>query len=259
MKETKNIYKEVFLKFNLKGMAFIPVELKDGSVYYIDKVYELKALDMKLQSEDISLDDFKYIIAIETEKHWNDKTVPTKFGTTSWEHYLKDKFAWEVYPKYSTEEYNKQLNYYRQFGIDYSKVSCSCWEDDLMHPKRKLKNYRIINDDIAIADSELKGGGTELIMKWKGEVHKFDDKCSMDVIRKQNKYASQKVKQFKGQIFKDQAELAGQVIYQYIRGFMMGIIISEGTKGQTGAVLLGKDSVTKVNDKGYIKIGKEAK
>lgn len=254
-----NTHKDIFLKFGLKGVIYIPITLRDGSIYNIDRVYELKALDMKLQSEGISLEDFREIIAIEAEKHWNNRTVPTKFGVSRWERYLKDKFKWEMYGQYSTESYNEQVKFYRKFGVDYSKVSCSCWEDDLNHPSRKFKNYKVINKDIALADSELEGGGTELIMKWEGEAHKFDDKCSMDIIHKMGKYTSQKIKQFKGQIFKNQAELAGEIIYQYIRGFMMGIIISEGTKGQAGAVLLGEDSVTRINDKGYIWIGKDGR
>lgn len=252
-----NIYEQIFLKFNLKGAVFIPLELRDGTIYNIDKVYELKALDMKLESEGTSLDDFKVIVAIETEKHWNNKTVPTKFGTTSWEHYLKDKFAWEIYDELSIEEYKKQKEYFKKLGIDYSKVSCSCWENDLRHPKREFKNYKIINEDVAVADSGLRGGGIQLVINPKGKIDRFDWDCTWDKIHKQEEYASRKFKKFKGQIFKNQAELAGEVIYQYIRGFMMGIILSEGSKGKTSTTLLGKDSVIYINEGGYVKIGKE--
>lgn len=69
------------------------VKMLDGSIYKIDDKFWLKALDMKLQAEELDFRKFKEVFSKIVKKHWTDKTVPTKFGwDDSWEEYFQDEY-----------------------------------------------------------------------------------------------------------------------------------------------------------------------
>jgi len=78
-------------KFELNVVpAKAEVKMLDGSIYKIDNKFWLKALDMKLQAEGLDFGKFIEVFPKIVEKHWNDKTVPTKFGRdSSWEEYFQ--------------------------------------------------------------------------------------------------------------------------------------------------------------------------
>ncbi|MBU1213537.1 MAG: hypothetical protein KJ587_20070 [Alphaproteobacteria bacterium] len=232
----------------------IQIEMLDNSKFKIENKYWLKALNMKLKNENLTLEEFNEIIKIETEKHWRNKTTLTKFGTASWESNLKQKFYMEKYDKFWKEEHKKQVKYYKKLGVDYDKVSSTCWEKNIEKPVRHFKDYKIINKDLAIADSDLKDGQIQLIIKIKGSVDKFDNKIMEEGIKKQQKYAENKFKKFKGKIYKNQSELAEEILYSYIRGYLMGIIFSKETKGKGETILLGRNNVTKISKDSIIQM-----
>jgi len=117
------------------GIKRVVIQLPDGSVFSVKDKDKLSALKMKLEVDELSIDKFISIFIKKVEKHWNKKTLPTKF-------------PWDI-----------------------------SWEN-----KKEAKNR-----------------------------------------------------------FKNQAELAGKVFYQYIRPYLLGILLSKATRGKAGSIVTAED------------------
>lgn len=149
MKENKEIRK----KKTEERIKKIIIQLSDGSVFCVDDKNKLSALKMKLKIDDISTDEFISIFIKRIEKHWKNKTLPTKF-------------PWDINWKEHFEEIIDMKRYVNQ------KIT----------KKDKLK-----------------------------------------------------IK------FKNQAELAEEVFYQYVRAYLMGILLSKASEGKVGSTVTGED------------------
>ena len=57
----------------------IKIKLNDESVFSIESNDQISALRMKLDVDDLTIDEFTPFFTKEVEKHWNDRTVLTKF------------------------------------------------------------------------------------------------------------------------------------------------------------------------------------
>lgn len=145
-------WKVIRLFLGKKSITEVKIKLSDNSTFSVKNKDQISALKMKLQVDDISLEEFIPIFVEEVKKHWNNKTVPTKFPwDISWKKYFENKESIKI--------------------------------------NKKTKNR-----------------------------------------------------------FKNQAELAEKVFYQYIRPYLMGILLSKATKGKSGSIVTSDKSISFVKD-----------
>lgn len=229
--EKKN-YKE-----NTGKIETISIKLNDDSIFPINNYDKISALKMKLDIDEISLEEFKSIFASEVQKHWNNKTVPTKFPwDMSWEEDLKDEIFDEYYEKIRNEK-DKEIE--KKVG----KIKYITGRENFERSVKE-KNLDSLEDGVAIC-------GNRLILSWdspKGKIYKQISDKFFGYVKKESDEEFVKRRQEAKNRFKNQAELAKEVFYQYIRPYLMGILLSRATKGKSGALIASDDNLTLVKN-----------
>jgi len=239
------------------NIIFLSIEMPDNSIFEITNPYQWKALQMKMRSEDIDLNLVKEVIIEETKRHWENRTVPTKYGwADSWEENIKN---WLYLKKCDELEINVLETFKKKYGGYVSLiVPEGCLEQDAHGMKKLLE----LNKEKGYAKYIDADGKIAFIITHQSQMNKELD--SLSRCTNALKWADKEIKKSKWQKviknrFKNMGELAHEVLYYKIRGFLMGIVLSEETKGRCHSILLGNGKVTKVGKDGFItkKMGKK--
>lgn len=210
--------------------------LKDGTKFELDIPLWSKALKMKVESEGLNIDNNWQLIhdnfVEQVNKHWETKTVPTKFSwDESWEADCEDEIFWKLY----MDDHSVQQQYEERYGKgSYPRV---------IVPPQLLKEEQERLPNIVIIANNTKQA------KYLDKLH--DE--NFDKLRKKSREMADR--EFKP--FKTQAELAPKVMYQLIRVALMGIMFSEMTEGKGKVVGIGKDKQTVYTSKGFVSVKDE--
>lgn len=211
----------------------IVIYLPDCSVFSIKDKDKLTALNMKLKIEGLSIDNFTHLFTKEVKKHWKNKTVPTKFPfDISWEKDLRDEIWYEYYEKTIAPKSNEIK---RKIGRVFYVTGRANFERAVQE-----KNLKVIEDGVA----REKG---ELILAWdsvKGKLYKeILDKFSKIIQDKTEKEFLKRKDEAKNR-FKNQAQLAEEVFYQYVRSYLSGIKLSKARKRKLGSIITSENNKT---------------
>lgn len=208
----------------------IQFELEDGSVYtFLSAVYEAA---WKMKHGEFTSEHEK-MIRSEVSRLWKEKKVPTKFGYESWESHIYDEEFWAPYQKEQKEVWKM---FHRMFG-------------------KKYKNYCIspvgTNVEKEMEKFEPKFRRTYLILvRGTQECDKYlkeEDKIRNKFNALSDMKARKRIENREADVlFKNHAELCERLIYQELRGYIMGMCLSELTKGKAKTLLVGKDKLTEV-------------
>lgn len=219
-----------------KGLKRVIIQLSDSSVFCVNDENKLSALKMKLEVDELSIEKFISIFIKKVEKHWNKRTVPTKFPwDISWKRDLWEEIFDKYYDKF---EHEKEKEIKKKVGKFAYITGRTNFERDI-----KEKNLKVIEDGVAVytkdscnADKLLKKGSC--IITWdskRGEKYReILDKFFKLVKKEADKEFAKRKEEAKNR-FKNQSKLAEEVFYQYIRPYLIGIILSKATKGKVGS------------------------
>ena len=238
-----------------KGKTKIEVKpaltMEDESVFSIPSGAWAKALKMKLNNENIKMKEFERIFKKEVAMHWKNRTVPTKFGfNDTWAKDLEDEYYWDEYYKIEKKRFKEFENYVKkQIGINFTSIIITPqkhFESHINEQKQQGIKIKIIRDGIALEEKN----GKELIMRRDTPEHQAYEKINNkynNIIRQKVKERLKKEPKEKIELrYKNHAELAEVVLYQYLRAYIMGIALGELSKGKSGVIALGKDRVTQI-------------
>lgn len=221
-----------------KELKKVIIQLPDSSVFCVNDENKLSALKMKLEVGELSIEEFISIFIKKVEKHWNKRTVPTKF---LWDISWKRDFWKEIFDKYYNKfEHEKEKEIKKKVGKFTYITGRANFERDV-----KEKNLKVIEDGVAVytkdscnADKLLKKGSC--IITWdskRGEKYrKILDKFFKLIKKEADKEFAKRKEEAKNR-FKNQSKLAEEVFYQYIRPYLIGIILSKATKGKVGGIV----------------------
>lgn len=216
----------------------IKIQLSDKSVFSIKNNNQISALRMKLDVDGLSLDEFESIFVDEVEKHWKNKTVPTKFSfDVSWEEDLKNEIWHKLYYKlYSWEDREVK----KTFGYAVASLTPVRWFDKDV----KEENVKLIRDGIALKNNKLvlRNDTKEAKIYWE-----ISERFS-EIVKKETEKEFTKRRAEAKKRFKNQAELAKEVFYQYIRPYLMGILLSKATKRGVGTLVTSNKGVSLVRE-----------
>lgn len=214
----------------------IKIKLNDGSVFSIESNDQISALRIKLDVDDLTIDEFIPFFTKEVEKHWNDRTVSTKFPwDISWEKDLKDEIWHKLYHKLHHWE-DKEVK--KTFGYDIASLNPVEWFDKYV----KEENAKLIKDGVALKDNKLilRNDTKEAKAYWE-----ISERFS-EIVKKETEKEFERRKDEAKNRFKNQAELAKAIFYQYIRPYLMGILLSKLTKGKVGSLVTSDDGISLV-------------
>ncbi len=215
----------------------IRISLNDKSVFTIKNEDKLSALRMKLDVEGIAVDEFASLFIEEIARHWNNRTVPTKFPwDLSWEEDLKDDIWHSYYRKFS----DKKAEEIKENIGDVAYITGrKNFERNV-----KEKNLKVVEDGVAICDKELFKG---LVITWDSDKGKnyeeISNKYSRIIKRETEKEFAKRRDEAKNR-FKNQAELAEFVFYQFVRPYLLGILLSRATKGKAGSIVTSDKAIS---------------
>ena len=222
----------------------LKIKMLDGSVFTMPNEYWQKAFGTKYSIEDLKA--IKETFTKVTQQHWDKKTVPTKFSwDDSWHEDLRDEIYWgKLHDKYDEIECNEFKD---KFGREWSSLIPKGHLDSNLEEKHitKLRNGIGLN----MKDNTL-------IIERETPEAKFLDKIETrdrELLKKETDKEFEKQKESANTRFKTHAELGYEVMYQYIRAPLMGVIVSEMSKNKkkTPTVLaLGNNKITEYNGKG---------
>lgn len=222
------------VKIREDNSSGINIKLRDNSNLFINDENWLFALKSKLNDEDMSFEEFKSFFVKDVEKHWNNKTVPSKWPWDfTWERELEDDIWHKLYRKLDGWEEKEEK---KSFGYPVSSLIPVKWFDKEV----KEKNARIIRDGVAVKDNKL-------ILRNGTEEAKICNEISdryANLIKKETEKEFEKRRKEADNKYKSQAELAKEVLYYHIRGRLMGIILSKATDGKTGGIATSDNSVS---------------
>jgi hypothetical protein len=212
----------------------IAVEFEDGSILYIDDPNLVFALKTKLNDENISFEGFKKIFIEKVIKHWENKTVPTKWPwDCSWEEDFKDDIWHKLYHKlYDWEE--KEVK--KAFGYRVAGLTPARWFLDEVN----RENAKLVREGVAIKNNKLIIRNDTEEAKIYNEISERYDKLVHDETQKE----FEKRKSEAENKYKNQSELAKEVLYYSIRGRLMGVILSKATKGKSGSIVTSDNSIS---------------
>ena len=216
----------------------IIAQLPDGSVFCVKNKNKLSALKMKLKVDELSIEEFISIFIKKVEKHWDKRTIPTKFPFgISWE-----KDLWEeIFDKYHDKfEHEKEKEIKEKVGKFIYITGKANFERAV-----KEKNLKVVEDGTAVytkdshdPDKLLSEG--KRIITWDSrmgeEYRKILDKFFKLVKKEADKEFAKRKEEAKNR-FKNQSKLAEEVFYQYIRPYLIGVILSKATKGKLGSIV----------------------
>ncbi|MDP3026795.1 MAG: hypothetical protein Q8N63_03735 [Nanoarchaeota archaeon] len=212
----------------------IAVEFEDGSVFSIDDPNWVFALESKLNDENISFEEFKQIFIKEVIKHWKNRTIPTKWPwDCSWEEDFKDDIWHRLYHElYDWEEREVK----KTFGYKVAGLTSARWFLDEVN----RENAKLIKEGVAIKNNEL------IIRKDTEEAKIYDEISERygKLVHDETQKEFEKRKEEAKNRFKNQAELAKEVLYYSIRGRLMGVILSKATKGKSGSIVTSDNSIS---------------
>lgn len=214
----------------------IRIKLKDHSAFLIKGKDKVSALKMKLDVEDMAINEFIDIFVEDVEKHWNKKTVPTKFPwDLSWEEDLKDDIWHELYNKLQNWKGNEVK---KTFGYSVASLTPARW----FNKDVKEEGAKLLRDGVAIKDSMLiLRNDTKEARDYWGISKRFTD-----ILRKETEKEFLKTRHEAKKRYTNQAELAEIVFYQYIRHYLMGILLSKLSKQKSGAVVTSENNISLV-------------
>ena len=214
------------------------IQLLDSSVFTIENKDFISALRMKLKVDDLTLDDFISMFIKKVGKHWKERTVPTKFPwDISWEEDIKGDLEYKLYNKFYEW---KERKVKKTFGYNVKSIVPARWFEDEI----KKEKARIIKEGIALKNNKL------IIRNDTKEAsiyHKISSEYHEIIAKKAEKeYEKNKNQLLKK--FKDQASLAKEVFYQYVRPYLFGILLNKATKGKSGSIITSENSISLVKE-----------
>ena len=217
----------------------------DNSIFLVEDKDKLSALKMKLKASNVSIKKFMSVFIEDVEKHWNNKTVPTKFPfDISWEEDLWDN----IFDKYSKKyKKNKEEDIKEEVGKFTYITGRKNFERDVME-----KNLKLVEDGVAIYTENSHDPNKILnkgncIMTWdsiKGKNYEYIQNKYFRLVKKEadKEFIERK---YEARIrFKNKADLAEVVFYQYIRSYLMGILLSKAQKKKRGSIVTSGDSIS---------------
>ncbi|MBS3097889.1 hypothetical protein J4209_03800 [Candidatus Woesearchaeota archaeon] len=216
----------------------IKIKLNDESVFSIESNDQISALRMKLDVDDLTIDEFTPFFTKEVEKHWNDRTVLTKFPwDRSWEEDLKDEIWHKLYHKLHRWE-DKEVK--KTFGYDVASLNPVKWFDNDV----KEENAKLIKDGVALKDNKLilRNDTKEAKTYWE-----ISERFS-EIVKKETEKEFERRKDEAKNRFKNQAELAKAIFYQYVRPYLIGILLGKLTKGKAGSLVSSDEGVSFVGE-----------
>ena len=248
-KHMKIMRKEIENKNKTEGVEEeikkIITQLPDGSVFCVKDKNKLSALKMKLKVDELSIEEFISIFIKKVEKHWDKRTVPTKFPfDISWE---KDLWG-EIFDKYHNKfEHEKEKEIKEKVGKFIYITGRANFERAV-----KEKNLEAVEDGVAVytkdshdPDKLLSEG--KRIITWNSKMgekyRKILDKFFKLVKKEADKEFAKRKEEAKNR-FKNQSKLAEEVFYQYIRPYLIGIILSKATKGKLGSIVTSENELS---------------
>ena len=228
------------------GFKKLIIQFSDNSVFKVIDKDQLTALKMKLTNDNLTLEEFTRLFVKEVERHWKNKTVPTKFDfDITWEEHLWD----EIFDKYY-QKLKKQKE--KEIREKIGEVSIITSRDNF---EREIKenNLQVIEEGVAKAKKPFKG----LIIareSEKGKLYEEIWKKYFSLAKEKADTEFKKRRKEAERLFKTQAELAEKVFYQYIRPYLLGILL--GKIGGGGSMITSEEGrITFV--KGEMMIGKK--
>ena len=250
--DIKDLEKKLSNDGTLKTEVELKVDMKDGSEFLIKNPYWMKALDMKLNSEDFSYEDFTKLIRAKTDIHWRKRTVPTKFGNDEpWEESIRSHLFMDKCSEMDAEGWKK----FRDNHPEFKQVSMLTLVNSKLNFERNVKDMKykkILRDGVMIGSMKEENNLELLILlpttPEAKEVENFKD------YRVIEKWVGKEMKKYTSKVndlYKNQAELANVVCYHLIRGCLIGVIMSDYNMVTH---LINNDGMTRIRKGEYIKV-----
>jgi len=207
------------------------IHLPDNSIFRVIDKSQITALKMKLTNENLTLKEFTKIFVKEVERHWKNKTVPTKFDfDITWEKYLRDKIFDKYYRKFEPKR-EKEIR--EKIGEVSIITGMNNFEREV-----KENNLQVIEEGVAKAKKPFRGL-IIAIESQKGKLYEEIWKKYFSLAKEKADAEFKKRRKEAERLFKNQAELAEKVFYQYIRPYLFGVLL--GKMGGRGSIITSEE------------------